>query len=632
MTRIGSTLFLLLWSVFARAGVEVSATVDTNRLSLGEALTYSINVETTDSVGIGNPRLPDLEGFNIVNKYDGLQSRSTFVNGQFQFLQTYNFSFVLSPIKQGRLIIGASEIVVGGQTYKTQPITIDVAAPGAGSQAPRQRQAQPRQQQPPDPVEDDPFFKDADDLFSQLLQRRGLNPQGGVRTKPVNEDEAFFIQLEVDKTEVYEGEQVTASYYLMTPFQVRDIDTLKYPSLRGFWKEDIEVATRLNFQREIINGVAYNKALLASYALFPLKAGKASIDPYKARCTIVTNLNMLGMGTPYQYTKASQPVSVVVKSLPKDNQPKDFSGAVGQFTLSARLDAAGSKLPINQPFSLKLRLDGRGNAKVVELPPIELPPDLETYDTKTESKFSRDGTSFKEFELLLIPRRQGTFTIPSISISSFDPTRRQYIQSKTNPITIQVGEGRGGETYQTSPLSLTEKKSEPNKRELPPPMLEMQASTTLPAPFWPIVWAIVFGGGLSGLYLRARNVLGWGEKKRGLKERALKRLKQAQRVSEYRKLGSEGVNIINMVLGELSHDGVADAQFEKLILKAPPSVRRELEGDLRDLVTYFESLAFAPDQLALQLAGSAKDQMRKLEKTVLRAIDIGLERTTQKTV
>ena len=36
------------------------------------------------------------------------------------------------------------------------------------------------------------------------------------------------------------GEQVTANFYLVTRGQVRDIDTLRYPDLKGFWKEDLE--------------------------------------------------------------------------------------------------------------------------------------------------------------------------------------------------------------------------------------------------------------------------------------------------------------------------------------------------------------------------------------------------------
>jgi hypothetical protein len=137
-----------------------------------------------------------------------------------------------------------------------------------------------------------------------MLKRHGLNQ--GTRGQPANPDDAFSIQLEVDKNEAFVGEQVTASWYLYTRNHIQNIDTLKYPNLKAFWKEDIELATRLNFQQEVVNGIPYKKALLVSYALFPIKDGSALIDTYKAKCTVISgNMGVFGMGQPMAYTKAS---------------------------------------------------------------------------------------------------------------------------------------------------------------------------------------------------------------------------------------------------------------------------------------------------------------------------------------
>jgi hypothetical protein len=502
-------------------------------------------------------------------------------------------------------------MVVAGQTYKTKPVTLNVDA-GRRSAPPSQRPSQ-------DPFANDPFLGDADDVFNQLLQRRGGIPnQGGTRTQPTNPDEAFFLQVEVDKTEVFEGEQVTATYYLMTPYQVRDIDTLKYPSLKGFWKEDIEIATRLNFQREIVNGVAYNKALLASYALFPIKAGEAVIDSYKAKCTILTQMNMLGMGTPYQFTKASAPVKIKVKPLPKDTQPKDFSGAVGQFNVTAKIEGAGNRVPVNQPFTLKVRVEGRGNAKVIELPPLELPQDLELYDQKSESKFFKDGTSFKEFNLLLIPRRTGEFTIPAVGVSSFDTAKKQYEQTKTDSFKIQVGEGRANEQFQSTPLA--ERPEEQKKKQgLPPPMSEFDAGPKLTSKALAGIWSAIFAILFLGLLWKAKKELGWGMREKTSVEKASLRLKSAYKLldkGDYRKLGAEGLNVINIWLAGVSQDGAADEDFESLMNKIPPSVKSKVESNLRELVSYFEGLAFAPESLVDSLKQDAKVKLKALEKIV----------------
>src|SRR5690606_28780167 len=143
---------------------------------------------------------------------------------------------------------------------------------------------------------------------------------------------------------------------------------------------------------------------LVAYALFPIKAGKATIDSYTAKCTVVTGGNF-GFGRPYQFTKASRPLSLNVLDIPVENRPQDFTGAVGDFKVSGELDR--TSVPAHQPVTWKIRFFGRGNAKLIDLPAFELPPSVELYDQKSDSKFSKDGTSFKEFEVLLIPREEG---------------------------------------------------------------------------------------------------------------------------------------------------------------------------------------------------------------------------------
>lgn len=605
---LGVFVVAIFFGVFSFADVAVEATVDVpdGKIGVGESFTYSVTVRSSSSQSLGSPRLPDLEGFEILGQNDQVQTRSFLSGGTFQIEQTYIFNFNLAPKQTGALTIGVAEMVVGGQTYKTKPIKLQVTE-GVQRRTPPQPQAA-------DPFAGDPFLGgDPDDLFNQLLRRRGVQAPGGSRTLPTNPDEAFFIQVDVDKTQVYEGEQVTATYYLMTPHQVRDIDTLKYPSLKGFWKEDIEIATRLNFQREIVNGIPYNKALLASYALFPIKAGDAVVDPYKAKCTILTQMNMLGMGTPYQFTKASQPVKVKVKPLPKDSQPKDFSGAVGQFQISAKIEGS-TNVPVNQPFTLKVRIEGRGNAKVIELPPLELPPDLELYDTKSDSKFFKDGTSYKEFQLLLIPRRTGSFTLPSLTVSSFDPSREQYVQSQTSPITINVGAGRASEQFSQQPL-----KSQPSRekrKDLPPVATELESGSwdvRLTVAFWLTVFAVLF----VVLGWRAKVELGLGTKEKTQAQKAQLRLKQVYKhlsAGDYRKVGAEGLNAITLWLASVSQDGAADENFESLLQKISPSVRAKIEKDLRQHVTYFESLAFAPESSVEPLKAEARSRLKALEK------------------
>ena len=106
------------------------------------------------------------------------------------------------------------------------------------------------------------------------------------------------------------------------------------------------------------------------------------------------------------------------------------------------------------------------------MPPFEPPEGMEVYDTQKDSKFFRTGTSYKDFTILLIPRRAGSFVLPAISASIFDPAQKKYVEKRTEPISIVVQPAAPG-TAPTAQLALQglEKKIDPQSAA---PVLDSQ--------------------------------------------------------------------------------------------------------------------------------------------------------------
>ena len=290
-----------------------------------------------------------------------------------------------------------------------------------------------------------------------MLRRRGLLPNGhgGIKTAPqADAKDAFFVTVEANKKKVYVGEEIVASWYIYTRGAIQSFDALKYPDLKGFWKEDLEQATRLNFSQEIVNGIPYQRRFLLSYALFPISAGPKTIDSYKAKAfgcdSRLTALSLFGIGHPYTYVKVSKELPIEVVPLPTEGRPASFSGAVGHYSITGSLSAASVK--VNQPVSLKIRFTGEGNVKAIDLPPLDLPKNLELYDTKKDSQFNKDGQGYKEFEVLLIPRSVGDVTIPPIAVSYFDPKTAKYVSQSTPAFNLKVLPGDGQNNF-SSPMA-----------------------------------------------------------------------------------------------------------------------------------------------------------------------------------
>ena len=622
MTKIGKIVFLVFFLYLAPAFgvVKVQSFADRREMGLGDTIDVAVQVSSSDSVEVAEPQLPDLPDFEIMNSWTSSSTSSKLVQGahgmEFQSQKQMEFHYMLAPKKQGNLPIPAFEVTIDGKVMKTAPFLIRVSGPGSGAnQVPKIHTAQ-----------GDEDLDEAEKVFDQLLNQRGRQaPKAQV--VPKNPNESFFIHVDLDKTEVYEGEQITASWYIFSRGNILALDRLKFPDLRGFWKEIIEEVPALNFTQEVLNGVAYRKALLASHALFPIKPGTSVVDEYKVKATIQlpsSPFGAFGFGQPYSYTRSSDRISIKVKPLPSEGKPQDFSGAVGQFDVQASVEQ--KEVPVNQPFSLKLRFEGEGNAKLIELPPLAMPTGLESYDTKSDSKFFKNGRSYKEFEILLIPRTPGEVTIPGISVSLFDPKTSKYYTKKTNPLTVKV-------TGSQEPIAKNDSsKGEGKPAQAPAVPEDLPAILTTyegPARLAKVPWMIFAGASVlafATLGLKGRRELGRREKKATIKELLAGRMKKVNKslkANEWREASAQMTNMIYSVLGAISGEGGASQELKILLEKSPPSLRRELGAELEKTLDLFQFLSFAPEEaIGDKKQGPAlQAEISKAEKLLSRAID-----------
>lgn len=649
MTKTGNFLFFLtflFWALVAQAaGTTVQSSVDRNEMGLGDTFTLTVAVTSTDDVEVQDPRVPELDGFELLNNWTSTAVAQKLVSTpsgmQFETQRRKEFHYQLSPVKTGNLSVSSFEVVVSGKVHRTQPIVIKVSTQSQGGGRLPAR--------PSAPGFEDPFEamdQAEQEIFNQLLRQRqkllqrqtgqpddeaygngtpsasGL-PEAAFRSLPTNANEAFFISVEVDKTEVYEGEQVTVNWYIYTRGQMETLDRLKFPSLKGFWKEIIEEVPSIQFSEEIVNGVPWKKALLASHALFPIKAGTATIDEYKIKSRVRLPTQGFGFyGKPYEYTKSSARVPIKVKALPLEGRPSDFTGAVGQFEVHTSVE--NPNVLVNQPFSLKVRFEGAGNAKMIDPPALNLPTGLEQFDSKSESKFFKNGRSYKEFEVLVIPRQEGDLTLPGLSVSMFDPQSNKYYTRTTQPIDLKVANNPNAPVGSASRMADAGKKAAAPKvveSRLPDPLMQWQPAAEASFLYRPWLWAVLYSAVSVVLLLKARREFGWGRRRRSLKELLQKRFRKVEASLgklEYRNVGVEMTNTFYTILGEVSGTGGAAMELERLLELMPPSLRREHGGELTRCFEYFQTLSFAPEEMlgAMKEKENLKSEVEKAKKVL----------------
>lgn len=627
MKKIGNLAFLCgvvlcLFAFHAHAETSVSAVADRQQLGIGDAFTLIVTVESDEDFETQLPQLPRVSGLEEINSaVGGRQSSSsmTIVNGKTQFRSqtSQQYQYVMSPQKEGTFLIPSIDVNVNGRIYKTQPIKIEVGEQFRNSNT--QRKGAPpkgRPRFPPgfgddnDEPPTDPFdgANSPEDLFDQLLQRQqrmfghggfqGGGLQQPLQNKKLNVDTArdnFFVYLDVDKTEAYEGEQVTANWYIYTRVGVESLDRVKFPDLKGFWKEIIEEVPSLQFTDELVNGVHYKKALLASHALFPIKAGVAVIDEFKIKAKVRTS--PFG-GSAYEITKVSKRTPIKVLPLPIEGKTVSFSGAVGQYRVSVKTD--GASFPANQPFSVKIRYEGLGNAKLIDLPQINWPDGLEVYDSKSDSKFFKEGNSFKEFEVLVIPRKEGTLKIPPLELTYFDPTSKKYVSQSTEEIILQITPGNGQPVATSSSGATTAPAASDPQAAALQPILQLPEASFHLAPYRLSIYAGLLLMGLLLILLRSLRAVGQlnfeSENLRLIqaKQKSVERSAQAQ---DWRKVGSEAVNLIYLIVAQLAGQKKADQELHLLIKEIPAQDQQKYLDQINGLFDYFQLLGFSPDEI-----------------------------------
>lgn len=387
----------------------------------GEQFQVSFTVNANGS----NFQAPDFGNLTVLMGPSTSSSSSIqIINGQMS--QTYNltYTYIVQASKEGNATVGPASVDVKRKTYSTSPVTIEVVKGQAAGSPP-------------------------------ATTGNGTNQAASEKNSDIPADE-IFVRIIVDKKEAYQGEPIAVTLKLFSKYTVSGLENLNLPSFNGFFKQDIEIPDLNSLQRENINGEIFLTGVLRKFVLYPQKSGNIEIDSYMLDVLLQQRVASRSrsvfddfFGPSYQTVKkrlvSNQPV-VRVKPHPA-GKPESFEGAVGNFSIEAKVDKTEAKT--DDAISYKITLSGTGNLKLVELTPPVFPTDFEVYDPKVNSNFKNTTagqSGSKSWEYLIIPRHDGQFTLPPLEFSYFDPASARYKTLQTKEFTLTIAKGNNQET------------------------------------------------------------------------------------------------------------------------------------------------------------------------------------------
>ncbi len=387
--------------------IQFEASVNRTSVSQSEPIRYLLRIISEENLShISSPSL-SVGAFHVEGP--SVSTRMEMINFNTSF--TRELAYDLYAKKTGKLRIGPAEILLGGKLYQTESIEVEVV------------KAQQRKS-----------------------QSAGVN-------KNFDINEHLYLRVNSSAEKVYVGQQLNIEFDLFYRHQLYNVGFKEIPNFSGFWNNELWVAKQLEPQRQVVEGVSFNVAPLRIIALFPTRPGDHVIEPMTITCDIPAprtgRRNMLDdffssdpFGRSQSILIQSDSLAIDVIPLPVRGRPEFFTGAVGDFTLSAI--ASPEQIKVGDPVTLRIEVSGEGNFSAVKNVQLDVPEGVKLYEPTIEEEETLVKGRYggrRIYEYIIIPQKEGVLEIPPVKFAYFDPDIEQYMILKSDAIFVRSDKG-----------------------------------------------------------------------------------------------------------------------------------------------------------------------------------------------
>src|SRR5438552_10526546 len=419
--RVGLALLVL---ILARGGVfasspSVTAVLSNSKPSVDEPVELQIKVTGAKRAQV--PETIPVDGLEIQKTAQSWESHFSFSFNDSDSSSSIIYLYTVVPRRAGQFKIPPQTIRVGNDSLNTPELILYVSDSSPGQSA------------------------------------RGTAPAGG-STRP-------WARLSLAKNQAYVGQRLEAQIEIGMDARILvDPQTIQVGpeiTIPGFVVRKAEHIQRVG---RVVNGVK-ERVFIYKLAITPAKSGHFEIpatlrtsvqipisrnrdprirrraDPVEEMMEqmerMMPDVDRYGDPTPLEIT--SNPALVDVKPLPP-NAPPNFSGAVGNFTMT--VDAKPKTVQVGDPITVTSTINGRGNFDRMNGPALADERGWHRYPPS--SKFKQDDdvgiSGEKTFEMVVAPNEKKP-SVPPLIFAFFDPVKENYVTLRSDAVPIQVEGG-----------------------------------------------------------------------------------------------------------------------------------------------------------------------------------------------
>jgi len=250
-----------------------------------------------------------------------------------------------------------------------------------------------------------------------------------------------LTQVEVAPPRAVVGQQVA---YLVRVLRRPDVgsvgwvDGLSFPSFRAEW-----LPGQTGHLRQRKQGTPY-LVYEERRALFAMRAGRLEIPQASLSCTLYAppggTRESVAVNVPASFVDVDEP--------PEAERPRSWSGLVGP--VDVKLAVEPQAVALGDTVRVTVTLAGDGNLWAAPAPlgdsPFEGGDTPEVFARTPELSFDPGEVLHvrRVFAFELVPRHPGRFVIAAYELSFFDPKRKRFAVSKTEPVEVVVAPQAAG--------------------------------------------------------------------------------------------------------------------------------------------------------------------------------------------
>jgi len=394
---VAAVLLAACWAT----GASLEVRLDPPRIGVEDATRLVVRIHEPEGA-VAVPELGQLENLEVVggpSTGEEIQLLNNVVR------RSVSFTWVLRPTGVGAARVGTVTVRVGDEVVTSRPVAMEVVA---GSLAPR---PQPRRRNPFDPFGD--------------LMARGPVPSPQLELRHLVSAERAAL-----------GEPVPVAVALdSTVGGIDNFDWIEPPAYPGWWTQRVALDDPITPERVEIEGVVYNRFVIARFVLVPLRSGELELPPVRARIA-VRGRSLFAV--PQVVERASRPATVRID--PRPEPPVPFAGAVGRLSYAAAVEPG--RIELGESAVVSVRLEGNGNLPLVEAPPVfPACEPCQSYPPEEESDVTvaADGIrGSRTWRVTVVPSAAGLLRLDPVELAVFDPSTRSYRRQTLGPLELVV--------------------------------------------------------------------------------------------------------------------------------------------------------------------------------------------------